>query len=442
VAETQTLQFQKMLLRRKLIVAGVVVLIFVFLLLRNVASYAFVRQIGEQLESSLDARLETSAGLITNVINGAVNNLYDPIDLQLLPFTLARVRNSSDLEAVYLIDRDVNVLVDSDPDRPSRGYILKDSLDIRTAWKNGSATSSIHTFSGAHFKNAYVVLEDFSGNSALLVVEANAGFFSILNFYYKSLYLNSAIAAAVFIVLTVFLVMATTKFLRTEERLQESQRLAAMGQMTATMAHEIRNPLGIIKASTDVLREKYQSEGEQDELFGFVDDEIKRLSRLVSDFLAFSREPILNAHPADINVIIRDAIIAFTSEKEINIEFSPKQEELRTHVDSDKLYQVLLNLLLNAWQAMDGNGAIRIKTREIRQRGVTYAEIIVQDDGPGFHGDLSKVFEPFYTTKTQGTGLGLAVCRTIIEKMDGLIRADNIPGGGARIVLQLPIRID
>ena len=439
MAESETQQFQQMLLRRKLIVAGVVLLIFIFLFLLNVASYTFIRRIGQQLESSLDARLKSTAGLTINVINSTVSNLYDPIDLQFLPITLAKVRNSSDLEAVYLIDQGMNVLVDSDPDQPSRGYILGDTLDIRAAWDRGVATSSIHTFAGSHFKNAYAVLEDLSGNSAMLVIEANAEFFVILVFYYKRLYLIFAISAAVFIMLSLFLIAATMKFLRTEERLQDSQRLAAMGQMTATMAHEIRNPLGIIKASTDVLREKYQSADEQDELFGFVDDEIKRLSRLVSDFLAFSREPILNAAAADINVIVRDAIIAFTSEKEIDIEFSPEQPEVQMHVDSDKLYQVLLNLLLNAWQAMDGNGAIRIKTREIRQRGRSIAEVILQDDGPGFHGDISKVFEPFYTTKTQGTGLGLAVCRTIIEKMGGIIRAENAPGGGARIVLQLPL---
>ncbi len=437
--ETQTQQFQQMLLRRKLIVAGVVGLIFIFLLLLNIASYTFVRRIGQQLESSLDARLKSTAGLTIEVINSAVNNLYDPLDLELLPFRLARVRNSSDLEAVYLVDRGLNVLADADPQKPSRGYIREDSLDIRRAWNRGIATSSIHTVAGAHFKNAYAVLEDLSGNAAMLVVEANAGFFDIINFYYKRLYLTSAISAAMFIMLTVFLIVAASKFLRTEERLQEAQRLAAMGRMTATMAHEIRNPLGIIKSSTDVLREKYQNPNEPDELFEFVDDEIKRLSRLVNDFLAFSREPILNAKKADMNVIVRDAVSAFTSEKEIDVEFLPQQKSLQTNVDSDKLYQVLLNLLLNAWQATGGDGKIVIETRETKYRGRAYAEISVQDNGPGFQSDVSKIFEPFYTTKTQGTGLGLAVCRTIIEKMDGVIRAENAPGG-ARVTLLLPLR--
>ena len=128
--DSQTQQFKQMLLRRKLVVAGVVFLIFIFLLLLNGAAYTFVRSIGRQLEASLDARLKSTAGLTTNVINGAVNNLYDPIDLQLLPFTLARVRSSGDLEAVYIIDRGMNVLVDGDPDSPSRGYILEDSDDL------------------------------------------------------------------------------------------------------------------------------------------------------------------------------------------------------------------------------------------------------------------------------------------------------------------------
>ena len=436
--DSQTQQFKQMLLRRKLVVAGVVFLIFIFLLLLNGAAYTFVRSIGRQLEASLDARLKSTAGLTTNVINGAVNNLYDPIDLQLLPFTLARVRSSGDLEAVYIIDRGMNVLVDGDPDSPSRGYILEDSLAIRAAWNQGVATSSIHTLAGSHFKNAYAVFKDFSGNSALLVIEANAGFFTILNFYYRQLYTSFAVSAVVFVVLTLFLVVATTKFLRTEERLQEAQRLAAMGQMTATMAHEIRNPLGIIKATTDVLREKYQPNEQPDELFEFVDEEIKRLGRLVSDFLAFSREPILETRKADINAIVGDAINAFRSEKEIDIKFKAEKDALPAQLDPDKLYQVLLNLLQNSWQAMEGRGGMRINTRETRQRGRSFAEIVLTDDGPGFQGDLGKVFEPFYTTKTQGTGLGLAVCRTIIEKMGGSIRAGNNPAGGARVVILLP----
>ena len=95
--------------------------------------------------------------------------------------------------------------------------------------------------------------------------------------------------------------------------------------------------------------------------------------------------------------------------------------------------------MLKAWQAMDGQGDITVETRQTKQRGRAFAEISVQDDGPGFQGDAAKIFEPFYTTKTQGTGLGLAVCRTIIEKMGGSIRAENAPGDGARITLLLPL---
>lgn len=439
MADSRTQQFQKVLLRRKLLVAGVVALIFLFLVLLNIAAFYFVRRIGEQLESSLDARLKSTAGLTITVINSAVNNLYDPVDLQLLPFTLARVRNSSDLEAVYIVDRGLNVLVDGDPDTPSRGYILEDSLDIRSAWNQGLATSSIHTLAGAHFKNAYAVLEDFSGNSVLLVIEANAAFFDILAFYYNSLYVNIGVSAALFIVLTVFLVLATARFLKTEEQLQETQRLAAMGQMTAVMAHEIRNPLGIIKSSADVLREKYQDPNQPDELFEFVDDEIKRLSRLVSDFLAFSREPTLEEKEADINTVVKDAVAAFQKEYNADIQFTPDNKMAPSKLDADKLYQVLLNLFLNAWQAMGGQGGITVETRQTKQRVRAFAEISVQDDGPGFQDDMNKIFEPFYTTKTQGTGLGLAVCRTIIEKMGGSIRAENAHGGGARITLLLPL---
>lgn len=437
MAETSG-SFQHMLWRRKLAVALILVMVFLFLLLLNIASYTFLRRTGRQLEASLDARLLTAARLGATIVENDLISLYARTDLALVQLDLTQIRSNNELEAAYLIDPALNVLIDTQAPPPSRGYIRADSLAIARALDTGVATSELHRVAGNPFKNAYASISDLDGNTAFLVLEANADFFNIISSYRQRLYINSMVSAGVFVVFTVFLVVAALRFLRTEAKLQQAQRLAAMGQMTATMAHEIRNPLGIIKSSTDVLREKYQDPDQPDELFEFVDDEIKRLGRLVNDFLTFSREPLLNTKYMDINTTLADAVKHFQSEYAVEVKFEP-EAPIRTQYDPDKLYQVILNILLNARQAMgDEPGTITIRSRVSKLRGKSVAEISIRDNGTGFK-DATRIFEPFYTTKTQGTGLGLAVCRAIIEKHGGSIAAASPESGGAELTIHLPL---
>ena len=113
--------------------------------------------------------------------------------------------------------------------------------------------------------------------------------------------------------------------LKTESELQKSQRLAIMGQMAATVAHEIRNPLGIIKSTSDVLREKYQNTSTPDEMFNFINEEINRLNRLVNDFLSFSREPNLNITVNDLHKLVQEAITSFKAE-DSRVSFEPDKK--------------------------------------------------------------------------------------------------------------------
>ncbi len=428
---------QHTLWRRKLAVALILALVFVYLLIFNLASYTFVRQMGRQLETSLDSRMVTAARLAATIVENDLTSLYRRSDLALVQLDLAQIRNNNQLEAAYLIDPGLNVLIDSEMPPPSRGYIREDSLAISRALNQGVAASELHRLAGNPFKNAYALVSDLNGNRAFLVLEANADFFEVINSYQQRLYLNSLISAVVFVVFTIFLVMTASRFLRTEEKLQKAQRLAAMGQMTATMAHEIRNPLGIIKSSTDVLREKYQNAAKPDELFDFVDDEIKRLGRLVNDFLTFSREPILEKKYVDVSATIADAVKNIQSMYSVPVEFK-SNGSIFTYVDSDKMYQVLLNILINSAQAVESDsGNIRVTLQVVKTRGKSFAEIKISDNGPGFAQDSARIFEPFYTTKTQGTGLGLAICRSIVEAHNGTISAKSEQG--AEITIRLPI---
>ena len=436
-------QNDKLVLKRKITATSIVAVTFVFLLLINVGNYLFIQRIGGHLEKGLDDRLVSAASFASQIIEKDATNFYDPIYQSLLRINLSRIHSENDLEAVYLIDPSLNLITDSmfDFELSSRGYIREDSVAIKKSMEGIITTSDLHTVAGNHFKNVYAPLFDHYGNTALLVLEANAEFLDVMDIFKRGVFFGSLISALLLVVITIYLMVATKSILKTESELQQSKRLASMGQMSATMAHEIRNPLGIIKSTADVLRERYENPSEPDELFSFINEETKRLNRLVNDFLSLSREPILNLEQHVLNNILQTAISQVQSDRNDKIDFCLVQTESITLIcDRDLIHQVALNLLLNSIQAIGeqkGHITINIKTEKIRLKSFALIEFL--DDGPGFKEDPLIVFEPFYTTKTSGTGLGLAVTKTIIEKHGGRIKASNRLSGGAKIEIYLPV---
>jgi signal transduction histidine kinase len=436
-------QNEKLVLKRKMTATSIVAVTFVFLLMINIGSYFFIKRIGRHLENGLNDRLKMAASFSSQIIEKGATNFYDPLYQSLLRITLGRIHTENDLEAVYLVDSFLNVIVDSryDLQLPSRAYVHQDSSAIQQSLAGTISTSTLHSFEGNHFKNVYAPLYDNDGNSALLVLEANADFLQAMNYFKKGLFLGSFISAILLLIITLYLILATKSILKTENELNQSKRLASMGQMSATMAHEIRNPLGIIKSTSDVLRERYEKPDEPDELFSFINEETMRLNRLVNDFLSLSREPKLETGIYDIAGILKGAIDKVRPEnKYIEIVFN-NAGPLNVECDKDLMDQVILNLLLNSIQAIDEKkGRIEISMSKDKMRTRTFSHIEIKDNGPGFDDSPTAVFEPFYTTKTSGTGLGLAVSRTIVEKHGGLIKAENDKNGGAIVRLYLPMK--
>ena len=222
--------------------------------------------------------------------------------------------------------------------------------------------------------------------------------------------------------------------------LDEAQRLL-IGECAA-VAHELRNPLGVIKATADVVKLKYENKGQPDELFDYIGKEVNRLNNLVNDFLSFAREIKLNKKTSDIVHTIQKAISAFERdchEKDISISILKIDTIAPIDFDEDKIQQVLYNLLVNATQAIENNGEVTVEISCILQKGKNFAEIKVKDTGKGIEGDLQKIFEPFYTTKSSGSGLGLAITKQIIEKHGGWIDVESVKNKGTTISFYLPI---
>jgi len=433
----------RLLFRRKLVVTAVLLAIFLFLFAYNIAGMLFLNRLGTHLEKNLDARMLTAAHLSVKLIEGGLRDLYSAAENTLIRIVLAEIRLENDFEAAYLIDTDLNVIIDSRLDLEmsvSRGYLAEDSLAIRRALDGFSATSPLHTVAGSHFKNAYSTVYDLQGNTALLVLEANADFLEIIGFFKRGLVFGASASLVMLVCLIAFMIWATALFLRTEAQLQASQRLAAMGQMAATVAHEIRNPLGIIKSTADLLREKGSSGTEAGELFGYINDEVNRMNRLVNDFLSLSREPELRTAVCDLRDVVSDAVRSFTPES-MDVSVRLPDRELLAECDADMIHQVALNVMLNAEQALEGEeGRLHITLTAVRLRGKPHARLVIEDNGIGLPAEPGRIFDPFFTTKSSGTGLGLTVSRRIIERHGGQIEALSRSGRGTTIRIHLPLR--
>lgn len=223
-----------------------------------------------------------------------------------------------------------------------------------------------------------------------------------------------------------------------EEQLRRAEKLSTLGEMAAVLAHEIRNPLGSIRGTAEILRDDYRPGDPKHEFIEIQIKETERLNRVVEDFLRMARP-----HPAEMRrCSLREeleTIVTLTGndarERGIRLVLEPTTGDAEVKGDGEKLRQAFLNIVINALQATPAGGSVTIS---IRQTASDH-EIRFRDSGTGIDGDaLEKIFEPFYTTKPDGTGLGLAITRKIIEGHGGTLEVESEVGKGTTVVVRLP----
>jgi two-component system sensor histidine kinase HydH len=223
-----------------------------------------------------------------------------------------------------------------------------------------------------------------------------------------------------------------------EEAVRRSDRLAALGQLSAGLAHELRNPLGTIKASSDMLGKTLTAENDvAREVAGFIGSEVERCNSLITRFLQFARPLELRVEKADLTATV-DRSIAMVVREAPNVaiykNYAPETPPFV--FDSELLERVVYNLVLNAAQATPAGGAVTVK---IRADGKT-AEVAVIDRGEGIEPkNLTNIFNPFFTTKPEGVGLGLAIVAKIVDEHGGKITVDSEPGKGSIFRVLLPM---
>ncbi len=228
-----------------------------------------------------------------------------------------------------------------------------------------------------------------------------------------------------------------------ESQLRKAERLSTIGELAAVLAHEIRNPLGSIQGTAEILKDDFQPGDRKYEFLEIMLKESKRLNNVVEDFLRLSRPQPVIMGACDLNEELANVITLVSPEarkRGITVECSANPLPV-IEGDPEKLRQAFLNIILNGLQVSGTGGSITVSARRREQRGGTPAliELVFADTGPGIpEGEEEKIFEPFYTTKDGGTGLGLAITRKIIEGHGGIITANNVPGSGAEFHIHLP----
>ncbi|MDH7481001.1 MAG: GAF domain-containing protein [Armatimonadota bacterium] len=233
-----------------------------------------------------------------------------------------------------------------------------------------------------------------------------------------------------------------TKEIEMENEMRRISELAAVGQLAATIAHELRNPLSSIKGAAQFLRKEYEDHSAIKEFLDIIIDEVNVLSKITTEFLDFARPTKLNLKETDVNDVV------FRTLQFMQLEITKQNVHVRQNfnynlpriwADDKQLEQVLRNIILNSLQAMPDGGNLYVDTAQADNA----VRVIITDTGIGIPSDkIDKIFVPFFTTKTKGTGLGLSIVRKIVENHGGTVRVQSEVGKGTTFEITLPIRSD
>jgi two-component system sensor histidine kinase HydH len=278
-----------------------------------------------------------------------------------------------------------------------------------------------------------------------LIQDVSAEYQSIVKFQYLIFFLSTLIMGLIFVALLLIVHKAEKTIeqrakeqLELEEQLHQAERLAALGQMVAGVSHEIKNPLGIIRSTAELMSAMPDASEMQKKLSQVINEESNRLNGIVTEFLDFARPQVPNLSKCDLAEILRKNLAFLQPELEkkgIEIHHNLNGRSLRLQADQDLLYRAFLNILINAIQSMSDGGAIRVHVVEDKDHLLTK----IEDSGTGISPDnLKQIFNPFYTTKEKGSGLGLSIVGKIIEGHKGSIAIESKEGEGTKVRIQLP----
>ncbi|GEM_PF-396617 len=359
---------------------------------------------------------------------------------RLLSEHLDELRDAGEFASITLLDTSGTVLYSSGGGY-KRGeyfhYLAIDRAAFNSALAGIPAFTELYESGGSYIRGAYSpVFDELGGIAWVLGIEAGAEYHGALTALKRNLLLFFILSVIVALAAGGILISAAIELSRMERQLIQASALSSIGEMTAGMAHEVRNPLAIIRGSAERIRAAKSDDSEQ--LVGFITDEVARINDILEGYLSLARPATDKAGPILIGEIAEDVAkrVAKRAEKsgvEISVESG---DELSVVASESAIRRALLNLYLNAIEAMPNGGKITVTTERKAEKQL---ELTVSDNGHGIGKRAMKhIFDAFVSSKPGGTGLGLTLCKTIIEEAGGKITVESKPGVGTTFRITLP----
>jgi signal transduction histidine kinase len=420
--------------------------VFVFLLLTLAVVYGafgylyvvFERRLDEELGARLMAVATASAAAVNGPVWTGIRT-GDPAVVGTARRELREILDANDLADIFLFDAAETTVLDlrgaypeGEPN-PALGF---DVVAATEALAGLPSYTRLYESQGVVLKSGYApVFDDTSAVIGGVGVEASAAFFSVLETVRGALLGAAGVVSLGMVLLGAGFVRIQQREGRLEARLRRAETLASMGQMTAMLAHEIRNPLGIIRGAAETLAERYDLA--DDEVYRFIPEEVDRLHQTLGAYLEFSRVD-RPREVVDLGEAVRRTAGLAGPELErygIAVTVDVAEEALPVRGSAPMVQQALLNLVLNARDAMPEGGAL---TLGAARRGGRI-EVVVRDTGVGMtEAVAARALTPFFTDKEKGSGLGLAVVGRVVEECGGRIAIDSGPGRGTTVTLAFP----
>ncbi|MFO7650314.1 MAG: ATP-binding protein [bacterium] len=402
----------------------------------NVQGWLILRRTSRALENELGERLQ-AVGLTIAAATRWPDERTGPL--------LEQTMRANNLHNVFVVSealeylanaRDSGLVGTADP------ALELDADEVLAAFSGVPTRSKLYNAGGYFLKTAYVPLADSLGLvSAVLGVEADARFFSVLGGFRSSLLLINALSLLAIAAIVLVSASLARRALALERAAARSSTLALLGQLSAAVAHDIRNPLGIIRASAERLKKKHGGD-EPDPAFDYITEEVDRLDRVVAGYLNLGRAQPAAPEPVDVAELVRSVVADLESELRAHaITAELDLGELpRVTAGRIELRQAFLNILLNAIQAQPGGGSVRIGGAVERRGRRGWLVLRFADSGPGIEPRLrGRVFEPFFTTREKGSGLGLFSVRRAVESCNGRVTIGDAEGKGTVVEVSLPL---
>jgi signal transduction histidine kinase len=430
-------------------ILGIVVLAVSLSAVFAAGLWVFYGESRDYLDQSLGVRLQNIAVAGAAVVPGDSLLTWwlaetTPVAVVLLAETLAGVEADNGLSRIVVYQSDKSVLLDTgdllrrgDPDP----FLALDLAAVEQARAGIPSYSQLHQVGDTYLKAGYApVFNSYDEVAGFVGVVGSAGFFETLGRLRRTLLVVGGTTVGLVIVLTFVYVEYARRLARVRAALQRNETLSAMGRMAAGIAHEIRNPLGIIKNTAQLLREEMQEARLDTRLVEYIPQEVDRLDQTLTGYLDFARDAPLRREPVDLCRLVRRTLRLMEPDfRQAGVRFQDNLDAMgpvELRLDAHRMQQVFLNLFLNAVQAMPDGGELTVS---VEGKGGPDVRVEIRDTGVGLDPAKARhVFEPFYTSKPKGSGLGLSVVQKIVHEHGGRVRLESRPGEGARVVLDLP----